>query len=122
MFCGGGEESGRAITILSKGPWLATFANPFNNTIYNQLFFTKSSAATKIPHLLCEKTYLTPRMECKILFTKKNFIYKNEVCYKDGRKTAKKFPVWLPPHLRFYDLGVDCFMVPKNTENKPDLR
>ena len=46
------------ITILSKGPLLATLTDPFNSAIYNQPFFTKRTAASKIPHLLCEKTYL----------------------------------------------------------------
>ena len=85
-------------TILSKGPYLATFADPSNSTIYNQPFFTKRAAATKIPHLLCEKTYLKPRIECMILLTKNDFIYKNVVYDRDGRKTAKTFPIWLPFH------------------------
>ena len=56
-----------------------------------------------------------------ILFTKKYFIYKNVVCDGDRRKTAKKFPVWLPSYPPFYDMEADCFSVSKNTENKPDL-
>ena len=76
MVLWGGKESGHAITIFSKGPLLGTFADPFNGTIYNQPFFAKRVVATKILHLLCEKTYLKPRIEYIILFTKKNdFIY-----------------------------------------------
>ena len=44
-----------------------------------------------------------------ILFTKNDFIYKNVVCDGDGRKTAKKLPVWLSSHSPFYDNGADCF-------------
>ena len=44
------------------------------------------------------------------------------VCDGDGRKNAKKIPVWLPSHLPFYTLEADCFSVSKNTENTPDLR
>ena len=40
------------------------------------------------------------------------------VCDEDGRKTAKKFPVWM----NFYDMGADSFSVSKNIKNKPDLR
>ena len=61
-------------------------------------------------------------MECMILFTKNDFIYKNVVCDGDGRKTAKKISVWLPSHPRFYDMEADCFSVSKNTENKPDAK
>ena len=121
-FCGGRIGSHHAISILSKGPWLATFADPFNSTIYNQPFFTKRTAATKIPHLLCEKTHLKPWMECMIFFTKNDFIYKNVLCDGDGRKTAKTFTVWLLSHPPFYGMEDDCFSVSKNTENKPDLR
>ena len=56
---------------------LLYFADPFINTIYQQLSFTKHAASTKIPHSLCEKTYLKPRMKCMILFTERIFIYKD---------------------------------------------
>ena len=36
------------------------------------------------------------------------------------KKQRKKFPVWLPSHLRFYEMEADCFLVSVNTENKPD--
>ena len=56
-------------------------------------------------------------MECVILILKNDFIYKNMVCDGDGRKTTKKFPVWLPSHPPIYDMEADCFTVSKNTEN-----
>ena len=92
FFVREGKGSGHAITISFK---LSTFADPFNSTVYNQPFFTKRAVATKILHLVCEKTHLKPRMECMILFTKNNFILKNVVRDGDGRKIAKKFPVLL---------------------------
>ena len=57
-FCGGGEGSVHVVSRCSKGAWLATFADPFNNTIYRQSSIAMRAAITKIPHLLCEKTYL----------------------------------------------------------------
>ena len=36
-------------------------------------------------------------------------------------KTRKKSPVWLPSHPPVYEIEADCFPVPENTENKPDL-
>ena len=39
---------------VTNGPYLATFADPFNNTIGHS-FFTNHAATTKIPHLLNEK-------------------------------------------------------------------
>ena len=53
---------------------------------------------------------------------KKCLYKKNVVCDGDGRKTAKKFPVWLPSHPPLYSMEADCFSVSKNTENKSDLR
>ena len=55
----GGKGNGLALTIYSKGAWLATFADPFNSTIYNHSSIAMRAATTKIPHLLYEKeTYL----------------------------------------------------------------
>ena len=68
-FYGGGKGSGHASSICSKGALLATFADPFNNTIYRMSSIFMRAATTKIPHLLCENTYLKPQMECVILFT-----------------------------------------------------
>ena len=65
--------SSHAISIFSKGPKLAIFADPFINTIYKQPSF-KHAVATKLPYSLCEKTCLKPRMKCMILFTKMIFI------------------------------------------------
>ena len=62
MFCGGGEGSGHAVSKNTMGTWLTTFADPFNSTIYIQSSINVRAATTKIPHLLCEKTYLKPRM------------------------------------------------------------
>ena len=39
-----------------------------------------------------------------------------------GEKPPKKFTIWLPSYLHFYDMEADCFSMSKNTENKPDLR
>ena len=44
------------------------------------------------------------------------------MCDGDGRKTVKKFPVWLPSQPPLYDMEADCFSVSKNAENRPDLR
>ena len=99
---GGGEGSGFALTIYSKGTYLATFADPFNSTIYNHSSIIMRAATTKIPHLLYEKDLLkTPIEMC-------DFIY-NDLYDGDERKTPKytkiqeqkqrkKFPVWLSSH------------------------
>ena len=56
-FCGGGEGSGHALSILSKRSELATFADPFNKTIYRQTSIPSHATFTKMPHLLCEQTW-----------------------------------------------------------------
>ena len=89
------------------------------------------SATTKIPHLLYEKTYLKPPMECVILFTiddlftkdviwwgweKNPEIYQNE--YEIPRKNSP-FGCPLVPHV--YKMEAGRFPMSENTENKPDL-
>ena len=67
FFFGGGEGSRHAITILSKGPKLATFADPFNNTIYIRearenngnlavLWLDLANTYSSIPHKAVEET------------------------------------------------------------------
>ena len=116
------------ISIYSKGTELAAFADPFNSTIYRQSSITNQTANTKIPHLLCGKTYLKPRMEWMILFTIYGLFRK--MWYDgDGRKTPKytkdeikeKIPRLVALPSPVYEVEADCFPVSENTENKPDL-
>ncbi len=74
MVFGGGEGSRLALTIFSKWTELATFADPFNNTIYNHSSITMHAATTKIPHFLYEKVLLKTREWCIILFTMYDFL------------------------------------------------
>ena len=88
------------------------------------------AATTKIPHLLCEKTYLKPQVQCVILFTIDNLFTRMLYMMGVGEKTRntkektknkEQIPrlVTLPsPRLRKRPTVFRC---PKNTENKPDL-
>ena len=77
-----------------------------SSTIYRHSSITMRATTTKMPHLLCEKIYLKPRMECLILFTiydlfTKNVIWwgweKNLEIQKRIRKPRKNFPFSCPP-------------------------
>ena len=72
------------LTICSKGNLLATFADPFNSTIYNHSSIAIHSATTKIPHLLYEKDLpKTPN-----LIYLQFMIYLQGISYDgNGRKT-----------------------------------
>ena len=48
------REGAVVLVSVTKGPWLATYSDPFNNTI-GQSFFTKCATNIKIPYLLYEK-------------------------------------------------------------------
>ena len=54
-----------------------------------QRSFTKHAAATKIPHSLCETTYLKPRMKCMILLTEM-IIYKDVMAMEEKNPKEKK--------------------------------
>ena len=83
---GGGNGSGHALTKKSKGTELATFADPFNSTIYNHSSFIMRAAVTKIPHLLYEEDLLKTRKWYMI------FIYKIWFMYNDMMGMGEKKP------------------------------
>ena len=106
-----GEGSGHSV-LCSKGTLLATFADPFNNTIYNHSSIAICAAITKIPHSLYEEVLLkNPRLM-------NDFIYKYDLFtmnmmgmgektpkYIQKQKTKEKSPVWLPSHPPVYIPG-----------------
>ena len=61
-FVGGGKGAVMLFLYILRETQIATFADPSNSTIYRQSYITMRAASTKIPHLLCEKTYLKPRI------------------------------------------------------------
>ena len=112
-----GKGSGVALTRNSKGTQLATFADPFNSTIYIHSSIAMRAATTKIPHLLYEKDLLkTPKVMYDFIYSLW-FIYneyiwweweKNpEICTNENQ--GKKFPVWLPSHPPVYENGGRLF-------------
>ena len=83
----GGEVSGHTNTVKSKGNLASHTRRPIQHyNIYRHPSFTNHAATTKISHLLCEKTYLKPRVDW-ILFT--NDLY-TKMCERNGRKTPIK--------------------------------
>ena len=103
--------------MYSKETELATFADPFSSTIYNNSSIAICAAITKIPHLLYEEVLLKiPRLE-------NDFIYKYDLftmnvigmgekprnIYKNKGKIPRL--VAIPPSIK---LEADCFPGRKN--------
>ena len=128
IFRGRGSK-GHTNTLKSKGNLASHISRSIQQqNIYRHPSFTNHAATTKIPHLLCEKTYLKPRVDWMILFT--NYLY-TKMCEVGGRKTPiknkkrlkneEKFLVWVPSICFFYGVAADWFPVSGNTKNKSDL-
>ena len=84
-FVGDGKGAVMLYLCVLREPQPATFADSFNSTIYSQSSITNHAANTKIPHLLCERTYCSRLIfgvslkACKWSFY--NFLSYN--CYRD---------------------------------------
>ena len=128
---GGGEGNGLVLTMYSKGTLLATFADPFNSTVYNHSSIAMHAATTKIPHFLYEKGLFKTPNEMRDFICNLWFIYNECIWWEwekkprnlQKAKTKEKIPrlVALPsPRLRKWGPTVfRCPKTPKTSRTYP---
>ena len=126
----GGGWSGHAIPILTKGPLLATFIDPFNSTLCNQPFFAKhqNTAFALWENLLKNPEWNVWFYRQKMILLTKTDVWsgweKNPERKKKTKanKTKEEIPVWLPSHPHFFDMEADSFPLSENNETNRTYR